>query len=85
MVRRLPELQDFDGLLRRSERLRKSDAGDTPTVPRRERNGNGAVQQAMNGDGANSGGGNARKPDPERKTRAKRQRARNNQGPRVAF
>ena len=85
MVRRLPELQDFDGLLRRSERLRKSDAGDTPTVPRRERNGNGAVQQAMNGDGANSGGGNARKPDPEGKTRAKRQRARNNQGPRVAF
>ena len=87
MVRTLPELQDFDGLLRRSQRLRKSESGQLPTSPITDRVGNDTKTKAENGaaTSSNSSDGTSRKQDEQGKTPAKRQRSRNNQGPRVAF
>ena len=88
MVRSLPELQDFDGLLRRSRRLRKSLTGDLLTSDDRTSAGDREVEENQRDEnGANdiSDGGSSRSLDSEGKTRAKRQRSRNNQGPRVAF
>ena len=87
MVRTLPELQDFDGLLRRSQRLRKSESGQLPTSPITDRVGNDMKTKAENGadTSSNSSDGTSRKQDEQGKTPAKRQRSRNNQGPRVAF
>ena len=88
MVRSLPELQDFDGLLRRSRRLRQNLNGDLLASDDRRSSSNKAVEKNPNDeDGTNtiSNGGNSRTLDPEGKTRVKRQRSRNNQGPRVAF
>ena len=83
MVGNLPELQDFDGLLRRSRRLRKSRHGLILTSPNRQSPGNGTAPEAANGAGAS--GGSSSKPDPDGKTPTRRQRSRNNHGPRVAF
>ena len=86
MVKRLPELQDFDGLLRRSQRLRKSADGVVNTSPDANRSSNGTTNaNASDGSGSSSSSGSSRKLDREGKTPAKRQRSRNNQGPRVAF
>ena len=85
MVGRLPELQDFDGLLRRSQRLRKNQIGDVPTSEVRSRGEQEQTKNVNEDDTDNSIGGNSRKPDAKGKTRAKRQRSRSNQGPRVAF
>ena len=88
MVRNLPELQDFDGLLRRSRRLRKNPDGGLVTSPERSTT-NGESEQSRS-EGKNearkaTSGGSSRELDPEGSTRARRQRTRNNQGPRVAF
>ena len=86
MVKRLPELQDFDGLLRKSQRLRKSDSGITPTSPNTDRPGDGTSEtNEGSASTSSSSGGRSRKSDPEGKTPATRQRSRRNQGPRVAF
>ena len=85
MVRRLPELQDFDGLLRRSRALRKSDNGSIPTSEITTQNNGGNSHQASSNNTNNGNGGSSRKQDEEGKTRAKRQRSRRKQGPRVAF
>ena len=89
MVGNLPELQDFDGLLRRSRRLRKSLTGDLLTSDDTTSAGDDREvkenQRDENGANDISDGGNSRSVDSEGKTRAKRQRSRNNQGPRVAF
>ena len=88
MVRSLPELQDFDGLLRRSRRLRKSLTGDLLTSDDKRSAGDREDEENRrdeNGIDDISDGGSSRSLDSEGKTRAKRQRSRNNQGPRVAF
>ena len=87
MVRSLPELQDFDGLLRRSQRLRKSEGGQVSTSPTADPVGNDTDTKAEAGPPTSndSSAGASRKQDEQGKTPAKRQRSRNNQGPRVAF
>lgn len=89
MVKRLPELQDFDGLLRRSRALRKSDDGNINTSEDRSQGEKDTVDRSQGNDTNTSqttdSGGNSRKRDKEGQTRAKQQRSRRNQGPRVAF
>ena len=86
MVRSLPELQNFDGLLRQSRRLRKDTSGTTLTSPETSRaNGTETSDNDINGSSAPSSGGTSRREDEQGKTPAKRQRTRRNQGPRVAF
>ena len=85
MVGHLPELQDFDGLLRRSQRLRKTQNGDTPTSEIAPPDQTDQTENVNNGDEDNSRGGSSREPDDKGTTRAKAHRSRRNQGPRVAF
>ena len=87
MVKQLPELQDFDGLLRKSRALRKSDDGDILTSEVKPRNcDNNTKEQRSDSTGNSSGGGgSSRQADPDGKTRARTPRSRRNQGPRVAF
>ena len=87
ILRQLPELRDFNGLLGRTQRLRKSDTGNIPTSPDRDPGGTGAVKSEVNntnGNGAGSGG-SSRRQESNGRTPANRQRSRNSQGPRVAF
>ena len=87
MVKQLPELQDFDGLLRKSRSLRKSDDGDT-LASERKSEGENREPQTRNetGDGqSKSGDGKSREPDKGGDTRTRRPRSRRSQGPRVAF
>ncbi len=87
MVKNLPELQDFDGLLRKSRALRKNDDGETLTSESKSQNGseNTHDKTGNNTDNGSSGSGRSRTEDKTGNTRAKRQRSRRNQGPRVAF
>ena len=87
MVRKLPELQDFDGLLRKSRTLRKDDEGDVLTTETKSRNENRNHSDKTDGgtDENSSSGGSSRAEDKGGKTRARRQRSRRNQGPRIAF
>ncbi len=87
MVRHLPELRDFDGLLRRTQRLRKNTDGDMLTSPNPDPVVNGDVEAEVNSNSTNgnNSNGSSRMSDLNGKTLAKRQRSRNNQGPRVAF
>ena len=88
MVKSLPELQDFDGLLQRSRALRKSNDGslNTSEVKTKASNSGGTTSQLnkTNNNGG-SNGGSSRELDKGGKTRARRQRSRRNQGLRVAF
>ncbi len=88
MLRSLPELQDFDGLLRRSRRLRQNPDGGLLTSPERSTT-TGEPERTRSESGKETersdSGGSSRRLDPEGGTRARRQRRRNNQGPRVAF
>ena len=85
MMRRLPELRDFDGLLRKSQRLRRNQAGDVLSVEDKS-NGSGRQDSIKNSNGTvNGSSGSSRKADPAGGTRAKRRRSRRNQGPNVAF
>ena len=87
MVKQLPELQDFDGLLRKSRSLRKSDDGDTLASERSSKDESGEPQtRNETGDGQKkSNDGKSREPDKGGDTLTKRQRSRRSQGPRVAF
>ena len=88
MVPRLHELQDFDGLLRRSRAIRKSDAGNiltSETRTQREGEPGATVSTSETADTSNGNGGSSRQLDKDGKTQARRQRSRRNQGPRVAF
>ena len=88
LVPQLHELHDFDGLLRRSRSLRKSDTGQIPTSEVREQPSSGTVESAdvTKSDGDPNGtSGSSRQPDSNGTTPAKRRRSRRNQGPRVAF
>lgn len=86
MVKQLPELQDFDGLLRKSRSLRKDDDGDALASNKKSQQGD-TQSNDSNGDGNSKNGSNgkSRQLDKDGKTRVKRQRSRRNQGPRVAF
>lgn len=87
MVGRLPELQDFDGLLRRSRAVRKSDDGNiltTEVMSQGESEDSKRVHDSNTNNGSGNGGG-SRQPDEGGRTRAKNKRSRKNQGPRVAF
>ena len=86
MLKQLPELQDFDGLLRKSRRLRKSDDGDILTSEvkssnRGEKNG----KQIREGSSGGGNSGSSSQADKSGDTRANTSRSRRNQGPRVAF
>ena len=86
MVKSLPELRDFDGLLRKSSVLRKSANGSLSTSvdgSRHTRESSSSLEN--NSSSSAGGGGESRKQDESGNTRAKRQRSRRNQGPRVAF
>ena len=86
MVKSLPELQNFDGLLSRSKRLRKDDAGTTLTSRDTRRAGEAETVKASDSDQrTTTSGGASRQADMQGKTRAKNRRSRTNQGPRVAF
>lgn len=89
MVNRLPELQDFDGLLRRSRALRRSDNGNIDTSDARSQSESATADKPQGNDTSTSlsteRGGSSRKRDKDGRTRAKTQRSRRNQGPRVAF
>ena len=87
MVSRLPELQDFDGLLRRSRSWQKSEIGNTLTSEARKKGSGDATEREPDNDSENEQvkGGASRLPDKKGKTPAKRRRSRKSQGPRVAF
>ena len=88
MVRQMPELQDFDGLLRKSRALRKDDDGEVLTSETRSRDDNQNHRDIAGdetGGSGSSSGGSSRAEDKGGKTRANRQRSRRNQGPRIAF
>ena len=87
MVGRLPELQNFDALLRKSHALRKSDDGNILTSEVRKQGGSEVSDKVDDKDPneGNGSGGSSRQPDKEGKSRAKHRRSRKNQGPRVAF
>lgn len=87
MVRQMPELQDFDGLLRKSRTLRKGHEGEVLTSETRSGNESQNHRDKSNGgtDGSSSSGGSSRVEDKGGKTRARRQRSRRNHGPRIAF
>ena len=88
LVPRLHELRDFDGLLRRSRAIRKNDAGNLLTSEfknKRDGDATAAVSPSGTAETANGKSGSSRQSDEDGKTRAKRQRSRRNQGPRVAF
>lgn len=87
IVNQLPELRDFDGLLRKSGSLRKSDAGDISASDRKsqtEKRDSNLNNRENTGTGTASSG-KSREPDPDGNTRTQRRRSRRNQGPRVAF
>ena len=87
LVRRLPELQDFDGLLRASPTLRKSDDGKVPTSEIRSP-GTGGTNSSPTDTQTNTvnvNGGSSRKEDRKGSVGANPQKSRRNQGPRVAF
>ena len=64
IVRQLPELQDFDGLLRRSRTLRKSDDGDVSTSPITRSTESGGTSGNGTSENTNSGtGGTSRVED----------------------
>ncbi len=88
MVKSLPELRDFDGLLRKSNALRKSDNGSMPVSidnNRQSREASSSVNGGSSSAESGNGGGKSRKRDKHGNTKAKRQMSRRNQGPRVAF
>ncbi len=87
MVKSLPELQDFDGLLRKSKKLRKDDEGNISTSEARSQAEDAEqIPNENNKDGErNNSGGKPRERNVNGTTRAKQQRSRRNQGPRVAF
>lgn len=88
MLKQLPELHDFDGLLRKSRRLRKSDDGDLLTsevTSQKPQNGSENTRSQNEGSAGDSSGGSSRRIDKDGKTGANRSRSRRNQGPRVAF
>ena len=88
MVKGLPELRDFDGLLRKSNVLRKSTNGSVPVSTdnsRQNRESSSSVNGGSSSARSGGGGGRSRKGDEKGNTRAKLQRSRRNQGPRVAF
>lgn len=87
IVNQLPELRDFDGLLRKSGSLRKSDKGDISASERKsqaEKRDSDTDNRENTGTGTGTSG-KSREPDQSGGTRTQRQRSRRNQGPRVAF
>ncbi len=91
MVKSLPELQDFDGLLAKSGKLRRNETGDiTASVAARQNTGESDRQGGNNDKDKESDKNRASRRNPlqqehQGKERAKRQNSRRNHGPRVAF
>ena len=85
IVRQLPELRDLNGLLGRTQRLRKSALGNVTTSPNQDSGGSGNSSAVSSNDGSTSSGGTSRKQDPNGQTPARRRSSRSGQGPRVAF
>jgi hypothetical protein len=85
MIGNLPELRDFDGLLQKSKKLRKNRNGNILTSDVRSTSeGEGTPSGTV--DGTDRGNrGSSRQADKDGKTKARAQRSRRNQGPRVAF
>ena len=86
MIVHLPELQDFDGLLRKSQALRRNASGTIDTNSIHSRSIGGNNNQSQNSPGTNQGsGGSSREANANGKTPAQRQRSRKNTGPQIAF
>lgn len=85
MLKQLPELRDFDGLLRKSRRLRKNADGDILTSDVKSQSQKENARSQNKDSVGNRNGGSSRQIDKDGKTRANRSRSRRNQGPRVAF
>ena len=92
MMKRLPELQDFDGLLQKSRALRKNAEGDILSSPIQSHTEDSGAQAAITGgdntnasEPAPASGGQSRQPDKAGDAQAKHRRSRKNHGPRVAF
>ena len=88
MVRNLPELQDFDGLLAKSRRLRRSETGTINAAGAARQHTGEKSRQDGNRDGEVNDNGGSNIPierNRQGQERAKRQNSRRNQGPRVAF
>lgn len=91
MVKSLPELQDFDGLLAKSRKLRRSENGnissEVATRQRTNENSEQGNKQDKDGDqesSSKSSKGTLQQND-QGQEQGKRQSTRKNQGPRVAF
>ncbi len=86
LVGRLPELQDFDGLLRKSRALRKGSDGNTlASETGNQSEDTGTNEQDNSVEQGTRNGSSPLQPNREGTTQAKRRRSRKNQGPRVAF
>lgn len=86
MVKKLPELQDFDGLLTKSQKLRRGENGNIPAAET-ERDESQPTEEVIE-PGGSGGGGQSRNPlaaDKKGEEKAKRQKRSRNEGPRVAF
>ena len=91
MVKSLPELQDFDGLLAKSLKLRRSETGHIPAeaATRQPVSGDSKQDNKNDGDGNQESSGKSSNGALQQERRGqeqgKRQMSRRNQGPRVAF
>lgn len=88
MVKKLPELQDFDGLLAKSQKLRRGENGNIPASETERGDSQNPREAVESGEGGDSGGEN-RNPladDKQGNEKAKRQKRKSrNDGPRVTF
>lgn len=87
IVNQLPELRDFDGLLRKSGSLRKSDDGDISASDKKSqaKKQSSNTRNNENTDTGTGASGKSREANPDGNARTQQQRSRRNQGPRVAF
>lgn len=86
LVGRLPEIQDFDGLLRKSRSLRKGSDGNRLASESGNQGEDSSTNEQDNSvEGGTRSGALPLPPNREGTTQAKRRRSCRNQGPRVAF
>lgn len=87
MVKRMPELQDFDGLLAKSQKLRRGENGNISAEETERGEPQNHREAAESGEGG-GGSGQSRNPlekDGQGKEKAKQQKRSRNEGPRVTF
>lgn len=86
LIGHLPELQDFEGLLRKSRALRKGSDGNRLASESGNQGEDSSInEQDSSVEGVTRKGALPLQPNREGTTQAERRRSRRNQGPRVAF